>query len=65
LTIQLNRDVLYPANQSAATNGVWKAGYSSDENQYRLQGMKHDDVKTELFIHRVVFADNTIWNATP
>jgi hypothetical protein len=36
---------------------------SSIGEEYRLKDMAHDDIKPELQIRRVVFDDNTIWNA--
>jgi hypothetical protein len=62
LVIKLDPDVHYPPHQSTPTQGAWGLNLMSSE-QMRLQHMKHDDVKPELLIHRVVFDDNTIWSA--
>jgi hypothetical protein len=61
LKIKLSQDEHCPPHQSTKVDGTWNV--SSIGEEYRLKDMAHDDIKPELQIRRVVFDDNTIWNA--
>jgi hypothetical protein len=60
--IKLLEDVLYPSRESHPVTGNWAVN-TFESSEQRLQTISHDDVQPELYINKVVFDDNSIWNA--
>jgi hypothetical protein len=61
--LQLNRDVIYPAGEVTATSGAWNVN-TFQPAEMRLLNIKHEDVKADLIVKKVVFDDNTVWSAS-
>ena len=62
ITIRVLPDVVYPPDTPVPVTGKWPTNLFKPE-EARLRTINHDDVIPRLVVHRVVFADNTIWSA--
>jgi hypothetical protein len=62
MTIKVLPDVVYPPGTPVSTKGAWPTNSWKPEES-RLRIMNREDVIPTLVVHRVVFADNTIWSA--
>jgi hypothetical protein len=60
--IRLDKDKLYPAGADTPDSGDWDINMF-EKGPERLADLKHEDVKVTLVIRKVVFADNSVWNA--
>lgn len=62
MTIKVLPDVAYPPGTPVPITGKWPTN-SWQPGEARLRIINHDDVMPRLVVHKVVFADNTIWSA--
>ena len=55
-------DYNYPPGEAVKVNAWWPVPIVEPTGK-RLSVIKHEDVKTELIVRKVVFEDNSIWEA--
>lgn len=61
-TAKLLQDYNYPPGEAVKVSGWWPVPMIEPTGK-RLSVIKHEDVKTQLIVRKVVFEDNSIWEA--